>query len=88
MSAGEFVPIYDPSVGEDEPWYINDHTFVRGPDGTWHMFGITHAEPADPLDERHFAHATAPALRVRGPSSPSPSTPTRGTARPTCGRRT
>jgi len=70
VSAGEFVPIYDPSVGEDEPWYINDHTIVQGADGTWHMFGITHAEPADPLDERHFAHATAPELQ--GPWTKQP----------------
>ena len=26
------------------------------------MFGITHAEPAEPLDEKHLAHATAPSL--------------------------
>lgn len=60
VTAGEFTRIYDPSVGEAEPWYINDHTFVRGPDGTWHLFGITHAEPPDPLDEDDLAHATAP----------------------------
>ncbi len=63
VTAGEFTRIYDPSVGEDEPWYINDHTIVQGPDGTWHMFGITHAEPADALDEKHLAHATAPSLQ-------------------------
>jgi hypothetical protein len=60
VAAGEFTRIYDPSVGEAELWYLNDHTFVRGPDGTWHLFGITHAEPPDPLDEDDFAHATAP----------------------------
>jgi arabinan endo-1,5-alpha-L-arabinosidase len=60
VTAGEFTRIYDPSVGETEPWYINDHTFVQGPDGTWHLFGITHPEPPDPLDEDDFAHATAP----------------------------
>jgi beta-fructofuranosidase len=49
-------------VGEAGPWYLNDHGFVRGPDGMWHMFGITHAEPAAPDREREFAHATAPAL--------------------------
>ncbi len=62
VEAGEFEHIYDPSVGESGPWYINDHTFVRGPDGTWHMFGITHAEPAEPLDEKNLAHAIAPSL--------------------------
>lgn len=59
VSAGDFIKIYDPSVGEDARWYINDHCFARGKDGAWHMFGITHAEPAKPLDEKHFAHATA-----------------------------
>ncbi len=70
VSAGDFERIYDPSVDEDEAWYINDHTIVRGPDGTWHMIGITHAEPADPLDERHLAHATASALE--GPWTKEP----------------
>jgi arabinan endo-1,5-alpha-L-arabinosidase len=62
VTAGEFSKIYDPSVGENERWYINDHCFVHGKDGLWHMFGITHAEPAKPLDEKHFAHATASSL--------------------------
>lgn len=61
-SVGEFTKIYDPSVGEDTTWYINDHCFVYGPDEQWHMFGITHEEPANPLDEKHFAHATADSL--------------------------
>jgi hypothetical protein len=59
---GERQRVYDPSVGEDEAWYVNDHTFVRAADGTWHLFGITHEEPADPLDENFFAHATAASL--------------------------
>jgi len=62
VTAGEFVHIYDPSVGEKEKWYINDHCFVYGSDGSWHMFGITHAEPEAPLDERIFAHASARTL--------------------------
>lgn len=70
VRAGEFVTVYDPSVGEAQQWYINDHTVFQGPDGTWHMIGITHAEPADPLDERHLAHATAPALH--GPWTKQP----------------
>jgi beta-fructofuranosidase len=60
--AGEFRRIYDPSVQEREPWYINDHTFVRDHAGVWHLFGITHAEPLRPYEERNLAHATAPAL--------------------------
>lgn len=60
-STGAFTKIYDPSVGAQAS-YINDHTFVRDDSGTWHLFGITHAEPANPFDEKTFAHATAPSL--------------------------
>ncbi|HOK65325.1 MAG TPA: ADP-ribosylglycohydrolase family protein [Anaerohalosphaeraceae bacterium] len=62
VQCGPFVKIYDPSVGEPVPWYINDHCFIRGQDGTWHLYGITHAEPLGPLDEHNFAHATADKL--------------------------
>lgn len=62
VTAGDFTRIYDPSEGEAEPWYINDHTFVRDRSGLWHLFGITHAEPMNPFDEKHLAHATAPSL--------------------------
>jgi arabinan endo-1,5-alpha-L-arabinosidase len=61
LKAGEFVKIYDPSVGEKEKWYINDHCFIYGA-GKWHLFGITHAEPANPIDEDNFAHAAAEKL--------------------------
>lgn len=70
VAAGAFTKIYDPSAGESQPWYINDHTIVRGPDGTWHLFGITHQEPADPENETSFAHATAPSLH--GPWTKQP----------------
>jgi sucrose-6-phosphate hydrolase SacC (GH32 family) len=62
IEIGNFQRIYDPSIGESERWYINDHTIFRDRLGTWHLVGITHAEPAAPFDEKHFAHATAPAL--------------------------
>lgn len=59
--AGELVRVYDPSVGETETWYYNDHSLIRDPStGLWHVFAITHAEPAAPQDERMFGHATAP----------------------------
>ena len=70
VTVGEFVRIYDPSVGENEPWYINDYTFVKDAAGTWHLFGITHAEPMAPFDELNFAHATAP--RLLGPWTKQP----------------
>ncbi len=62
VTAGEFQCIYDPSQGRDHPWYINDHTVIRDQSGGWHLFGITHPEPADPWDEAEFAHATADSL--------------------------
>jgi len=59
--SGEFTHIYDPSVGEDSSWYLNDHCITH--DGTkWHMFGITHEEPANPLEEKMLAHATSKKL--------------------------
>jgi arabinan endo-1,5-alpha-L-arabinosidase len=63
--AGRFTRIYDQSVGEWWPWHINDHTIVKGPDGLFHMFGITHPEPPDPFAEVRFAHATSPKLTAR-----------------------
>ena len=62
--AGEFTHIYDPSIGEKENWYINDHCMIHDGD-IWHMFGITHEEPANPLEEKVFAHAVS-----RGLTSP------------------
>ncbi|QLY30200.1 family 43 glycosylhydrolase [Nocardia huaxiensis] len=62
IGAGPFQRIYDPSTAAGEPWYINDHTLVRHVDGCWHLFGITHREPADPWDETEFAHASAETL--------------------------
>ncbi len=70
VSAGEFELLYDPSVGEAERWYINDHTIFCDHAGTWHLIGITHAEPMAPFDELHLAHATAPALH--GPWTKQP----------------
>jgi len=59
VACGPFVKIYDPGAGEKIPWYLNDHCFIRDTNGRWHMFGITHEEPARPQEEIHFAHATA-----------------------------
>lgn len=64
VTAGEFRSIYDPKIGEDRPWCINDHCFIQGPDGLWHLFGITHVEPFTWDDDpaRNLAHATAERL--------------------------
>lgn len=52
------------SPSPDEQWYINDHTFIYGPDDRWHVFGIWHQEPAAPLDETMFLHASAASLET------------------------
>ncbi|MDP2439144.1 MAG: hypothetical protein Q8P67_25635 [archaeon] len=44
--------------------YINDHTFVYGPEGRWHIIGITHTDPADPSEEVNLAHAVSAAGNV------------------------
>lgn len=62
LHVGEFSHIYNPGIGESVPWYINDHCIIRGHDGLWHMFGITHTEPFSPMEERQLAHATSPSL--------------------------
>ena len=41
--------------------YINDHTVVKGPDGKWHLFGITSHEGV-PSCERYFAHGAGESL--------------------------
>ena len=60
LEVGEFKTFYTAA----EPWCVNDHTFVQGPDKTWHLFGITHPKPLvwekDP--GRQLAHATAKTL--------------------------
>jgi arabinan endo-1,5-alpha-L-arabinosidase len=64
LSIGEFETIYDPAEGEPEPWCLNDHCFARGPDGRWHLFGITHVKPFDHAVDpgTRLAHATSRTL--------------------------
>lgn len=62
ITPGRKRRLLDASPGPDDPWYINDHTLVRADDGTWHLFGIWHPEPADPAHERLFLHASTPRL--------------------------
>jgi hypothetical protein len=58
-----FTRVFDPSQGEKETWYINDHCFIRDKSGNWHLFGITGREPAVPANEKFLLHATAPHLQ-------------------------
>ena len=64
--SGEFRKLYDPSyldkyTSEQKKWYINDHCIIKK-EGVYHLFGITHEEPANPLEEKSFAHATGISL--------------------------
>ncbi len=75
---GDYVHIYQPQgdvfsgpdtrdlkAGQFYPsWQPNDHCFVKGPDGHWHAFGITHPE-SQPGQSRHQGefvsfHAVSP----------------------------
>lgn len=54
ISVGAFQRIYDPSAGEPETWYVNDHTLARDAAGTWRLIGITHRQLDIPPLERFF----------------------------------
>lgn len=77
---GEWVHVYEPQsdifLGPDsrrfkagqryEHWQVNDHAILKGPDGRWHAFGITHPAVAAGEPDPHEAewllfHAAAPA---------------------------
>jgi arabinan endo-1,5-alpha-L-arabinosidase len=62
MSIGKFERIFDQSIGEDDVWYMNDHCFIQGPDGKWHMIGITGRDAPKPWAENYLAHAVADSL--------------------------
>ena len=53
-------------AGSTQPWFTNDHTFIRGEDGTWHCFAINNPmlDNLVALYREHpfLLHATAPAL--------------------------
>ncbi|MFO1477756.1 MAG: family 43 glycosylhydrolase [Verrucomicrobiota bacterium] len=57
VGAGEFKAFF----AATPPWCLNDHTFIQGPDKTWHLFAITHPKPLiwekDP--GRSLAHAAS-----------------------------
>ena len=51
--------IFDTSALPGGPFYVNDHTLIQGPDGTWHLFGIFNREPMGADNEVDFVHAIA-----------------------------
>jgi len=57
VTQGPMVHVFDTTpLGAT---YVNDHTLVQGPDGSWHLFGIFHEEPMGPDTERDLIHAIA-----------------------------
>lgn len=51
--------LFDAASLPGGPYYVNDHTLVRGPDGAWHLFGIFKKEPMNDQLEVDFVHAVA-----------------------------
>ncbi|MBD2867007.1 glycoside hydrolase family protein [Paenibacillus arenilitoris] len=44
--------------------YVNDHSIVRAPNGSWHLFGITSPNTqVNPQHERYFVHAWGDSLK-------------------------
>lgn len=41
--------------------YVNDHSLVKGPDGKWHLYGITSFD-GNPSNERYFVHGVGESL--------------------------
>lgn len=64
--AGEFVHVFDPNITRTDSagaWYTNDHTFIKGKDGTWHAYGIIGHHPVNPwTGETKFFHITGKSL--------------------------
>ncbi len=70
------VRLFDTRALAGGPFYVNDHTLVQGPDGTWHLFGIFNREPMHDDQEVEFVHAIAaerdPARWREGAFEPAP----------------
>jgi len=80
FEVGEFRLIYSPVDEAGDPWWINDHAFMRDESGTWHLIGITQKQEPneffqlafdDPAiesmseDERAAFYAEVAALRSK-----------------------
>ena len=75
---GEFRRVYEPGPRDADGrppkgWHLNDHCFVRGDDGLWHMFGIAWTDPGvRPAPTAAFLeHAAAPGLDGQWQRRPS-----------------
>ena len=59
LAQREMIRAFDTTSLEGGPWYVNDHTLVQAPDGSWHLFGIFHHEPMNSDTEVDFIHAVS-----------------------------
>lgn len=71
ITIGKYTKIFDQSIGEKEVWYVNDHCFIKGPEGKWHMFGIIGLDAPNKWDEGHFNHAVADNLNGKWEKKPN-----------------
>ncbi|MBQ5910675.1 MAG: family 43 glycosylhydrolase [Clostridia bacterium] len=56
--SGEWKILFEPQLNGN---YVNDHSIVSGPDGKWHLYGITSFD-GKPASERYFVHAVGESL--------------------------
>lgn len=56
--SGEWQVLFKPEKNGN---YVNDHTVVIGPDGKWHLYGIT-SFVGTPAQERYFVHGCGESL--------------------------
>ncbi|MCG8306927.1 MAG: hypothetical protein MI975_05995 [Cytophagales bacterium] len=60
---GEWKHIFNPNdtrADIDTTWYTNDHSFIKGPDGRWHAYGIIGHKPINPwTGEDKFFHISS-----------------------------
>jgi hypothetical protein len=59
---GEFKQIYSPIDVDGQPWWINDHSFMRDNAGTWHLLGITQLQEEHEMFQLAFDDARIEAL--------------------------
>jgi beta-fructofuranosidase len=71
ITIGKYSKIFDQSIGEKETWYINDHCFIKGPEGKWHVFGIIGMDAPNKWDEGLFNHAVADDLNGKWEKKPN-----------------
>lgn len=56
--SGEWRILFAPEINGN---YVNDHSIVLGPDGNWHLYGITSFD-GRPAHERYFVHGVGESL--------------------------